>query len=150
MKRIVILAALVMLASNVFGGDSANTFYLQLVRGTDSAQPPQPNCRPIGPRLAKTFKPVFNWKYYWELNLREATVRSGDKVRLPLSNEREVEIDLRQPKERRITVYQDRKVTDRSISPIGNHLTLIGGSRQGNEAWFIVVRHDNPHLQHTK
>jgi hypothetical protein len=129
-KCILIFAALAMLASNVFGRDSANTFYLQLVRGTDTAQPPQPGCRPVGRRLAKTFKPVFNWKYYWELNLRETVVRSGEKVRLPLSTEREVEIDLRQPKERRITVYQDRKVTDRAISPVGSRMTLIGGSRQ--------------------
>jgi hypothetical protein len=29
-------------------------------------------------------------------------------------------------------------------------MTLIGGSRQPNEAWFIVVRHDNPHFQGAK
>lgn len=144
MKRIVILAVLAMLASNVFGGDSANTFYLQLVRGTDTPQPPQPGCRPVGPRLTKTFNPVFKWKYYWEVNLRETVVHSGERVRLPLSPDREVEIDLRQPKERRVTAYQLRKATDRTILPVGNHMTIIGGSRQPNDAWFIVVRHDNP------
>lgn len=135
-----------MLAFNVFGGGTANTFYLQLVRGTDSPQPPQPGCRPIGPRLAKAFNPVFNWKYYWELNLRTTVVQSGDKVRVSLSPDREVEIDLRQPKERRITAYQHREAINRTILPVGNRMTIIGGSRQPNEAWFIVVRRDNPHL----
>jgi len=134
------------LASNAFGGDSADTFYLQLVRGTDTSQPPQRDCRPVGPRLAKTFEPVFRWRYYWEINLRKTVVHSGQKVRSPLSSEREVEIDLRQPKERRITAYLQGKVTDRTILAAGSDMTIIGGNRRPNEAWFIVVRHDNPRL----
>lgn len=144
MKRIVILLALALLTSKVLGVDSANTFYIQLVRGTDTAQPPQPGCRHAGPKLTATFQPVFRWHSYWEISLREAKLRPGQKARLRLSAEREVEIDLSQPKERKITAFQNGKVTDRTISPTGDHMTIIGGNREASSAWFIVVRRDKP------
>lgn len=144
MKRIVILAALVMLASDVLGGDSANTYYVQLIRGTETAQPPQPGCHRAGPRLAKTFEPVFKWKCYWEISQRETALPSGGKTRLRLSADREVEIDLANPKERRVTAFQNGKVTDRTISPVGESMTIIGGSREPKSSWFIVVRRDKP------
>jgi hypothetical protein len=144
-KPIVLLAALTLLASDVFGGDSAtNTFYVQLIRGTDTAQPPQPGAHRAGPKLTKTFEPVFKWKYYWELNVLETSLRPGEKARVRLSPEREVEIDLTQPKERRVTAFQDGKVADRMISPVGESRTIIGGSREPKSAWFIVVRRDKP------
>ena len=144
MKGIVFILALVLLASTVAAAEGAHTYYVQLIRGTDTAQAPQPKCRHAGPKLAATFGPVFKWTNYWELSLREATLRPGEKARLRLSPEREVEIDLAQPKERKITAFENGKVTDCTVSPAGEHMTIIGGKREASSGWFIVVRRDKP------
>ena len=131
-------------AASLLAGEPASTYYIQLVRGTDSTQPPQPGCHQAGPKLAATFRPVFKWKNYWEVSCRHVTLKPGQKCRCRLSSDREVEIDLGQPKERRITTYEMGKVLDRTIAPAGDHMTIIGGNREAKSAWFVVVRRDKP------
>ena len=125
-------------------GQGATTFYVQLVRGTEANQPPVPGCKQVGPRLAGTFCPVFKWKSYWELNRREVAVLPGCAMRVKLGNGREAEIDLRNPKQHRVAAFQNGELVDRTISPAGEAMTIIGGNRDGKSIWFIVVRRDKP------
>ena len=144
MKRIAVLLVLIGSAASLLAADAAHTFYIQLVRGTDTAKPPQPGCHQAGPRLAATFRPVFSWKHYWAVRCRPVPLRPGEKRRLRLGSGREVEIDLGQPKERKITTFRNGKVLDRTISPAGDHMTIIGDNREAKSAWFVVVRPDKP------
>jgi hypothetical protein len=61
-----------------------------------------------------------------------------------LGSGREVEIDLRNAKERRVAAFQNGQLVDRTISPPGEAMTIIGGNRDGKSVWFIVVRRDKP------
>ena len=132
------------LAGNARAGQGAATFYVQLVRGTETAQPPVPGCKQVGPRLAGTFRPVFKWKSYWELNCQQVALSPGQTTRVRLGNGREAEIDLRNPKERRVAAFQNGQLVDRTISPPGEAMTIIGGNRDGKSVRFIVVRRDKP------
>jgi hypothetical protein len=125
-------------------GQEATTFYVQLVRGTEANQPPVPHCKRVGPKLAGTFCPVFKWKCYWELNRQHVAVAPGRAMRVKLGYGREAEIDLSNPKQRRVTAYQNGQLVDQTISPSGEAMTLIGGNRDGKSMWFIVVRRDKP------
>ena len=125
-------------------GQDATTFYVQLVRGTEKNEPPVPGCKQVGPRLAGTFCPVLKWKCYWELNRQQVAVVHGRKTRVRLGSGREAEIDLGNPQERRVTAFQDGKLVDRTISPAGEAMTIIGGNRDRKSMWFIVVRRDKP------
>ena len=125
-------------------GQGATTFYVQLVRGTETNRPPVPGCKQVGPRLAGTFCPVFKWKCYWEMNRQQVAVVPGRAMRIKLGNGREAEIDLSSPKERKVAAFQGGKLVDRMILPKGEGMTIIGGSREDKSVWFIVVRRDKP------
>ena len=134
-----------MLASAAKAGEAPTTFYVQLIRGTDTAQPPLPGCKPVGPRLAQTLSPVFRWKGYWEISREHVALLPGQKSRVRLGYGREAEIDLSQPAQRRVSAFHKGQLVDRTISPVGDALTIIGGSRDAQSVWFIVVRRDKPH-----
>lgn len=120
------------------------TFYVQLIRGTDTDQAPTPGAKSVGPRLAGTFRPVFRCKGFWEINRQQVAVAPGKAKRVQLGNGREAEIDLSSAKERKVTAFQNGRLVDRTVVPHGNGMTIIGGSREDKSVWFIVVRRDKP------
>jgi hypothetical protein len=87
---------------------------------------------------------VFKWKNYWELNRQQVAVIPGGALRVKLGNGREAEIDLRNPKQRRVAAFQNGQLVERTISPAGEAMTIIGGNHDGKSMWFIVVRRDKP------
>ena len=146
MRRMMVILTLVALAlaGEAKAGAEATTYYVQLIRGTDTDQPPAPGSKRVGRKLAETFGPVFKCKGYWEINRQEVALSPGQVGRVRLGNGREAEIDLRGPKERKVTAFQDGKVVDRTSMPKGEGMTIIGGSRDDKSVWFIVVRRDKP------
>jgi len=132
------------LAPEAGAGQAATIFYVQLILGTDTDGPPAPGCKSVGPKLAGTFRPVFRWKGYWEINRQQVAVLPGQKSRVRLGNGREAEIDLSHPRERRVAAFQNGHLVDRTISPAGDALTIIGENRDTKSVWFIVVRRDKP------
>lgn len=83
------------------------TYYVQLVRGSNDAQAPEPGRIVIGPNLAKHPRPVFSWTNYWEMARQEVSVPSGHKTRVRLSQQREVEIDLTTKGKRTVVAFSN-------------------------------------------
>jgi hypothetical protein len=123
------------------------TYYVQLIRGTEDDKPPLPGCRKVGPKLTGIFQSSLKWKDYWQIKLKEVALPPGHRTRVRLNNHREVEIDLSNPNLSKVTVFQDGKVVSRTISPMGQGSTLIGGDRNQNSAWFIVASRDTPAME---
>ena len=119
-------------------------YYIQLIRAADSSQPPQADSRPVDATLATTFHGALRWKHYWELCRREADVPLGGTVNLRLPNQRAVEIDLTRPGKRTTVAFQNGKPVARTVVPMGEGFTIIGGNRADTTAWYIVVRRDTP------
>src|SRR5215475_14550651 len=115
----------------------SNTFYVQLVRGNNEDAPPESGGRPVGIKVARHLRSALNWKNYWEINRRQVTVCSGKTTRVCLSKEREVEIDLTKGKCRKVTAFENGRVVQRMVRPAGEGMTLIGGERDSESAWFI-------------
>jgi hypothetical protein len=141
----------IILAVSVFGltglakaQERALIYYVQLIRGTDSDQPPQAGSKLVGAKLAGKLQCVFKWKNYWEINQRKIEVDPGRTARVHLGNGREVGIDLTVPGKRTVTAFQNGHLVDRTIRAVGEAMTLIGGDRDGKSVWFIVVRRDKP------
>ncbi len=122
----------------------AITYYVQLIRGSDEDTPPEPGSKRVGPKLAETFKPVFKWKTYWEIKCREVALTPGRATRVRLNDEREVHLDLTDPNHRKVAAFQKGALVERTVSPLGEGMTIIGGDRDKKSAWFIVVRRDKP------
>ena len=95
-----VLVTLLALAgeSTVRADDGVATYYVQLIRGTDTNYPPTRGSKCVGPKLAATFQPVFKCKAFWEIKRQVVTVAPGEAKRVVLGNGREAEIDLRSPK----------------------------------------------------
>jgi len=120
------------------------TFYVQLVRGSDSEKPDDPAWKPVGAKLDSKLRAVFRWKNYWEVK-REAVTLSKDKVaRRRLTRDREVEIRLLDPPNTQIRLFNRGALTRCSHQPIGEHMSILGGESKTGECWFVVVRRDKP------
>ena len=57
--------------------ERAVTYYVQLIRSSDSDQPPQAESRRVGTKLAGTFCGLLKWKNYWEICQRKTEVIPG-------------------------------------------------------------------------
>jgi hypothetical protein len=144
-RTIRILAlALLPIAGSPGAEGGAIRYYVQLIRGTDSDQPPQAESKLVGSRLDGIFRGPLKWKSYWEVCRREVNITPGQKARLRLNSEREVEIDLSRPGKRIVRAFQKGELVDRTVGPVGEAMTLIGGKRDLGSVWFIVVRRDQP------
>ena len=126
------------------GDPGPSTYYVQLIRGSDRNEPPQPGSRRVGAKLAERFNSVFRFQNYWEVGRREVAVARGYRAKVRLNNEREVEIDLRSPQLRRVTTYQNGQPVQRVSRPTGEAMTIMGGNHDAKSVWFIVVRRDKP------
>ncbi len=146
MRRMTVILFLLALATggNARAQERTAIFYIQLIRGTDADQAPLPGAKSVGPKLAKTFRPVFKCKGFWEINRQQVAVSPGKTKRVQLGNGREAEIDLSSAKERRVAAFRNGNLVDRTVMPQGEGMTIIGGSREDKSVWFIVVRRDKP------
>jgi hypothetical protein len=124
--------------------DGVTTYYVQLIRGTETNQPPVLGAKSVGPKLTETFRSVFRCKGFWEISRQEVALSQGQTARVQLGNGRVAEIDLRSPKEMKVAAFHDGKLVDRTIRPAGEAMTIIGGNRDGKSVWFVVVRRDKP------
>ncbi len=146
MKLGLFIFAFALLALPLLGAEPrTTTYYVQLIRGSDSDTPPSPDSKQIGPKLAGTFGSVFKWKNYWEIAARQVEVPAGQKARVNLNNERAVELDLSQPGKRKVSALRNGEVVASTISPTSEAMTITGGDRgEQHGCWFIVVRRDKP------
>lgn len=149
MKRWLCLLLLVAVGLPVsFGADTEKaTYYVQLIRGSNEDEPPEPGSKRIGPKLSAALRPVFQWKSYWEVKRQQVALANGQKSTVRLSPQREVMIDLTDPAKRQVTVFEAGRPVSRAIRPSGEAMTIIGGDRDKGSAWFIVVRRDKPTVQ---
>ncbi|HLH55251.1 MAG TPA: hypothetical protein VKY92_16730 [Verrucomicrobiae bacterium] len=146
MKRLlpILVCAGLVLALRVSAGDKPLTYYVQLIRCSEHDTSPEPGSRRVGRKLAEKFEGVFRCKSYWEISEQKVDVLPEKSARARLKNGRDVEIDLKEPGKRRVTTFHNGKVIDRTVEPLGEEMTLIGGDRDQTSHWFIVVRRDKP------
>jgi hypothetical protein len=139
-----LFAALFFLNGTPQAEHQSSTFYVQLLRGTNQDEPPQPGSRPVGIKVARHLHAALHWRNYWEIKRQQVAVCSGKTTRVCLSNDRAVEIDLTNRNRRRVTAFENGKIVQRTLRPAGEGMTVIGGERDPDSAWFIVVRRDEP------
>jgi len=145
MKWFVVVLAMILAIAVKAGLESEKiAYYVQLIRGSDQEQSPVANARKITPKLAGAFRSVFKWRTYWEISSRRVDLESGRATRIRLNPEREVEIDLSAPGRRAVTAFLNGKMVQRTVCPRSENRTLIGGDRDGNSAWFIIVSRYKP------
>lgn len=145
MKWLVLMLAMILAAVvNAGHGSEAITYYVQLIRGSDQEQSPVATSKKIAPNLAGAFRSVFKWRTYWEISSHRVDLENGRSTRIRLNPEREVEIDLSIPDRRAVSAFLKGKMVQRTVCPRSENRTLIGGDRDGNSPWFIIVSRSKP------
>lgn len=120
------------------------TFYAQLIRASDQDLPQNVSWRPVGPKLSRQLCPKFRWKNYWEVNRHTMKLSSGGKARVKLNAEREVEVELKSPTESEVRLFHGGKLVQKSKQSLESSMSIMGGTRENDESWFVVVRRDKP------
>src|SRR5205823_1184137 len=93
MKFLIRIGVLVCVASFALSATAQQLeLYVQLVRGTDSPRPRDPNAQEIGPLVAQKLRPVFKWRYYFVNQQQKIALQIGRVSRVDLRNGRAVEI----------------------------------------------------------
>ena len=139
----VVLAGFLGAVSLLADDDPTLTFYVQLVRGTDAVSADNPRWRPVGPKLNKALHRVFRWANYWEVSRGKLKVGQAKVIKGRVTPERDVEIELIDGQTMEVRLYQDGRLSRAARQPI-SQMCILGGDRQKDEAWFIVVRRDKP------
>jgi len=144
MKRLTLLLSLTLFAIALVAGleDSSITFCIQLIRGTNLEEPQNASWKPVGPRLTKRLSPVFRWKAYWEVSRHAAKVDLGKTTRVRLSKEREVEIKLMDREKAEVRLFVNGKLSRTSKQSIDTRIWVLGGDKEMDESWFIVVKRE--------
>jgi hypothetical protein len=118
-------------------------FYAQLIRATDR-EVQEAAWKPIGPKLSSRLCPKFRWKNYWEVSRQTLSVPAGMKSRVRLNPEREIEIELRAEGDSEIRLFTAGKLVQKSRQSLQSKMSIIGGTRENEDSWFVVVRRDKP------
>ncbi len=144
MKRLLLLLVVLVGGLAVAGPAERGklTFRLQLVRGNDSATPPTPEAKPIGPRLSERLRAVFKWEHYWELKRESVTLAAGQKVCKSMSSERAVEVELRSAETMTIRIYRNGQLKRTEEQATATPFSIFGGEKDADQSWFIVVRRE--------
>ena len=124
--------------------NSSETFYVQLVQGSNKDVPPTEVATPAGEKLQASLNRTFRWKHYWELKRDSMVVPRGEAVRRTLSSERTVQIELLDAKEMKVRVYSAGALVRCRRQPVANAFCVSGGNCANGDGWFVVVRRDKP------
>jgi len=146
MRWSVSLAAGLALVICGFAGNSGPkvAYLVQLIRATDSPKALPAGSERLTSDVAGILHGPLKWKNYYKICEREVEVAEGQVKRVNLINGRAVEIDLTTPNKRTVTAFQDGRAVARAIVPVGKCSTLVGGARDADSGWFIVVRREHP------
>jgi uncharacterized membrane protein len=144
MKTIAFAVAALLAGAHLASGASAGgiTFYLQLVQGTDADTPPAAGATLVGNALGRRLQ-MFRWKNYWEVKRQTVQLKTGAKIRLQMTRQRDVEIALTTPTDMTVCIYLDGRLARKRVQPIDTAFYIAGGDNEA-QSWFIVVRRDKP------
>jgi hypothetical protein len=134
------LVALLLLCGICWADDK---YYVQLIKATNDSDPPKKGAKPVGSKLGHKLSPL-RWKHYWEVERRETTVTSGKSSKVGLSEERAVEVVPAAEGKIEVRLYRGKQLARKSCHKVNDRLMVIFGGDEGEKAWFVVVRREEP------
>jgi len=120
--------------------NNAKSFEIQLVRGTDEAKAREASWKAVSNSLNKKLGSGFRWKNYWEVQRVNLEVAPGKPAKTKLSSDREVEICLLDSGDSEARVYWKGKLLRRCRQATHDPICIMGGTREKEDSWFVVVR----------
>jgi hypothetical protein len=122
-------------------GDAKETkLEVLLVWGTNDEKSPDPEHKPLDPKLASKLK-MFKWKNYFLVCDKTVAIPFQGNKKVKLSDRAEVEIKDKENSKFEISLYGKGKLvqTTTKAVPKGDVLTIAGDDKN-DCAWFILIR----------
>jgi hypothetical protein len=144
MRRLLLVVAIFGVCGGV-GKAATNgiTYFVQLIVATNGEKPPEAKAK-IGPKLQKDLSPVFQWANYWELSRKRVETQIGKRSRIRLNEGREVEFEQVSQEQLVVRLFRDGQLIRKMKGLVPKCRVVMGGDRTGEDAWFVVIRRDEP------
>ena len=136
---ILLVGALASQSAPVPATEADVTFTVQLIRGTEHAKPEAASWKPLEPKLKARLAPCFRWSHWWEVATVQTNIAVGKTRRIRLSADREIDIARHSVSETEVRLYQKGVLAQKSRRSTQNGQWIMGGTRENDESWFIVV-----------
>jgi hypothetical protein len=146
MKRVGFLLLVCVLTASAYAADTTarTTYYVQVIWGTDQPKPSGTDYREIGPKLGAKLSPVFRWKHYWETERRKVQLEPAKVTRLPLAQQRSVEIERLKSGDIEVRLYRRSGLVTKTRQSCNDRMAILGGEDSQRDSFFVVVRPDEP------
>ena len=130
---------------NAYAQSEAVTLFVQTIVATNQEQPPDDGkAKKIGPQLRRDLSPVFQWKHYRQVSCQKIAVKQNGVSRIQLTAERELELQIKNDAQLELRLFRDGKLVRKIKESLSQRRVIMGGDRNNDEAWFVVVRRDKP------
>ena len=144
MKRLLLVVLLLGVWCGLARADTnAVTYFVQLIVATNGEKPDAAKTK-VGPKLQKQLSPVFQWADYWEVSRKTVAATRGKHSRIRLDKERELELEHVSGDRLVLRLFRDGKLVRKMKGLIPKCRVVMGGDSSHDQAWFIVVRRDEP------
>ena len=121
-----------------------SVLYVQVIRGTDQEKPAGKNYREIGPKLSAKLSPVFQWKHYWETELKKVDFDPAKIAKVALAGQRTLEIEKLKSGELEVRLFRRSGLVTKTRQAKNGRMAILGGEESNKESFFVVVRPDEP------
>lgn len=112
----------------------------RLIWGTNDEKFSDPKYKPVDAATAEKFRKVFQWKRYFEVSRKTATVPSRGASKIEMSKQCVIEItELEGPKVE-VKLIGEGKPVNKTIKQLskGESFTIAGECKDGS-AWFVLI-----------
>ncbi len=137
-----LLASIILAAGAARAVDHA-TIELQLIWGSNDAQSPDPNQKPVEPAVQRLLaSSPYRWQHYYEVNKRVEDIQSDrSKDKIVMSSHCELDIKYLGNRRVQVKLYGDGKLlsTHREALPL-----LLAGDARNDTAWLVLIRMAEP------
>jgi hypothetical protein len=144
MKRLMLVAMVLGICGGAArAATNGVTYFVQLIVATNGEKPPDAKAK-VGPKLQKDLSPVFQWANYWELSRKKVETSIGKRSRIRLGEGRELELEHVSGGRLVVRLFRDGKLIRKMKGLVPKCRVIMGGDGTGEEAWFVVIRRDEP------
>jgi len=114
----------------------------QLIWGTNEDKSPDPNHKPIDPKLAKRLDRLpIKWKHYYVVTVKEFSVAQGKTNKVTMSKECEIAVKNVDGTNVEVQLIGKGKPAGKVSQGLGKGKCLLtGGDAENLTAWFVLLK----------
>jgi hypothetical protein len=145
--KLVLIA--LMLFAVLSKGWADDNYYIQLIKATNESEPPQKGAKAVGSKVGEKLSPL-RWKHYWETERRDITIKDQKPAKIQLTGDRSVEVVPAADGKIEVRLYRGKQLARKSCHKSHDRMMAIFGGDEGEKAWFVVVRREEPQYEVAK